>query len=627
MKGFSALLIASFVLAAINTPQAADLQKSLVLTHANVIDLTGGQTKNNYTVVVSGGRIVEMGETTKVPVPQGSQVVDATGKFLIPGLWDMHVHLEDQKEYLRLFIANGVTGVRVMFGEPDYHDWRKEIEDGTLVGPHMVIASPIVDGPVPMWLGSISVANEAQARQAVTKAKQDGADFIKVYSFLPRELYFAIADESRKQGIQFEGHVPESVSAEEASRAGQRTFEHLLGILPACSTRSDEFLKAQQADLRDIIASNSIPVLPFGPHVRPLRQAMLDSYNSDKAAALFAVLKSNGTWQCPTLTVLRKSVQMKDAAFRKDSRLKYVPQDTLLFWSSRILWLRSTPPKAYAQLKREFEEDLSVVGAMQKAGVPILAGTDQENPYCFAGFSLHDELGLLVQAGLTPLESLQAATLNPARFLGREDDYGTVEKGKVADLVLLDANPLDDIANTKRIDAVFYRGQLFSRTALDDMLAEVETLASKRTFGTTAKIWLLNSPVAVVPATCLYALNSWLSDDPQMTLHVYLPIAVTLLLAAYAYLALALVALAGKTNASPQWWAWIPILNIVLMLRIGKRPLWWIVLLPIPLVNVLIAALVWMGIARNRQKSGWWGAVAIVPGINLIVPGYLAWSI
>src|SRR4029077_3572824 len=179
------------------------------------------------------------------------------------GLWDIHVHWYE-KDYLPLFIANGVTGVRMMWGTPTHHEWRQQIEAGSLVGPRLLIASTIVDGPKPVWPGSMTASNEAEGRQAVTKAKQEGADFVKVYSFLPREAYFAIADEAKKQGIAFEGHVPVAVSAEEASRAGQKTFEHLIGVLPACSTRSDELLKAAQEDLVEEMTSTKPEF--WGPH-------------------------------------------------------------------------------------------------------------------------------------------------------------------------------------------------------------------------------------------------------------------------------------------------------------------------------------------------------------------------
>jgi len=460
----------------------------LAFTHVTVIDATGAPPRPNQTVVIAAGRIAALGPSEETTPPPGARVVDATGKFLIPGLWDMHVH-PPEKEYLPLFIANGVTGVRVMWGFPEHHEWRSAIEAGQLVGPHMAIASALIDGPVPFWPGSISVADETQARQAVIQAKSYGAEFVKVYQFLPRELYFAIVDEAKKQGLPFAGHVPLSVSAEEASAAGQKSFEHLIGILPACSTRSGELLNAQKADLADGIVAGRVGF--WSGRVKQLHEMMLDTYNPEKAAALSALLRKNGTWQCPTLTLLRMFAYGDDPAFLADSRLKYVSPSEKRTWNPSAMEGHHSP-EDFAASRREFQRDLEVVGAMQAAGVGILAGTDTPNPYCFPGFSLHDELGLLVKAGLTPMQALQAATLSAARFLGKEKDFGTVEPDKVADLVLLDADPLADIGNTRRIAGVVFAGHFYSRPALDQMLAQVEAVASRKPiseamFGTLQK--------------------------------------------------------------------------------------------------------------------------------------------
>ena len=469
---FLPVLLCLFSTQQVSAPRTS----ALVVTHVTVIDATGAAAKPDVTVIITGDRISQIGRSGTIQVAQNAQVVEARGKFLIPGLWDMHIHWYE-KGYLPLFIANGATGVRIMFGAPLHHEWRKEIEDGSLLGPRMVIASAIVDGPKPFWPESISVADETQARQAVDKIKRENAgDFVKVYSFLPRDAYFAIADESKKQNIPFEGHVPLSVTAEEASRAGQKSFEHLTGILSACSTRSEDLNVAARADL----AEEMVSVTPtfFGPHLRQLRQAMIDSYSPEKAAALSAVLRSNGTWQCATLTVLRALGYGNDPSFVNDERLKYMSRSVRASWDQAHFY--GETPEDFAISRRELQRDLAVVGLMQRSGVGILAGTDTLNPFCFPGFSLHDELGLLVQAGLSSMEALQAATLNPARFLGREKDLGTVEAGKFADLVLLDANPLDDIGNTKKIEAVFYRGQYFPRASLDQMLTQVKALASMK---------------------------------------------------------------------------------------------------------------------------------------------------
>ena len=452
---------------------------SLALTHITVIDTTGGPAKPDMTVVIAGNRIIEVAKSDEIRLPKNAETVNGHGKFLIPGLWDMHVHWYE-KDYLPLFIANGVTGTRQMYGVPMFQQWRKEIEAGQLLGPHMLIPSPIVDGPKPVWPGSIAVANASEARQAVIQVKRAGADFVKVYSLLPRDAYFAIADESKKQGIPFVGHVPDSVTLEEASNAGQMTVEHLTGVLAACSSHEAELLKSAQETVAAIDAGQLPSVRFWGPGFRARQKLALETYSPQKAETIFGELKKNHTWQCPTLTVLRSMAYSDDPSFTNDPRLKYIPRDIVSSWNPKAdPFLKNKTAEDWAISKKVFSEDLELVGDMERASVEILAGTDTLNPYCLPGFSLHDEFGLLVQSGLTPMRALQAATLNPARFLGRENDLGTVATGKIADLVLLDANPLEDIGNTRKISAVVFGGKFFSRASLDQLLTKIEALASR----------------------------------------------------------------------------------------------------------------------------------------------------
>jgi hypothetical protein len=253
------------------------------------------------------------------------------------------------------------------------------------------------------------------------------------------------------------------VSPGEASDAGQKSIEHLTGILIECSDKETE-LRAK------LVKADS-------PEARGRIQATaLETYDEKKAADLIARFVKNQTWQCPTLTVLRSSAYVGDENFRRDGRLRYIPRRLQQRWALRITnWSGGDDARAQQVLQKQFE----IVGAMQKAGVPILAGTDTGNPFCFPGFSLHDELALLVIAGLSPVEALRAATLNPAKFFGLDQRLGTIEQGKIADLVLLDANPLLDIRNTQRINAVVSNGRLFDRKALDKLLAEAEGAAAK----------------------------------------------------------------------------------------------------------------------------------------------------
>ena len=452
--------------------------KTLVFTHVTIIDATGAPAKSDMTVAITGNRIIELGPSTNLRVPQDAQIVNATGKFMIPGLWDMHVHwFRYDKAFLQLFPINGVTGVRVMWGAPTHFEWRKEFEEGTSLGPRMAIAGNILDGPRPIWPGSMAISNEAESRQAVISTKQHGYDFVKVYSLLPRKAYFAIADEAKKQRIPFAGHVPQSVSVAEASDAGQKSIEHLTGILAACSAREEQLRQM----LINVYSDPMRGQRPISPSlIRPITRLMLETFNAQKANALFARLKQNQTWQCPTLTVLRSGAFINDPSFRNDPRLKYMPAELRESWNpANNFRFRTRTHEDFALARSVYRKQIEVVGLMRRAGVEFIAGTDVLNPFCFPGFSLHDELAILVEAGLSPMEALQAATLNPARFFGQEKDFGTVAHGKIADLVLLDANPLDDIRNTTKINSVVVNGRLLDRTALDQLLTQVQARAQR----------------------------------------------------------------------------------------------------------------------------------------------------
>jgi hypothetical protein len=364
----------------------------------------------------------------------------------------------------------------VMWGSPIEFEIRKRIDNGILIGPRLVIASTIVDGPKPIWPGSLTVASVAEARQAVGKLKQDGYDFLKVYSLLPREAYFALADEAKKQGIIFAGHIPYSIRASEASKAGQKSCEHLLGVLAGCSSHEDEWRNGFE---------HASAIRPEGKSAdreltRPLARLLLDDLDMNRTAQLFETFKANHTWQCPTLTVLRSIAFLNDADFRNDPRLKYMPPQMRRSWDpSADFRFKDKTAEDYELGKLTYKKQLELVRLMNGAGVDLLAGTDTPNPYCFPGFSLHDELSLLVQAGLSPMAALKTATLNPARYLGLEKDLGTVERNKLADLVLLDANPLQNIENTRRISSVIIRGKLIRNSEREEMLRAIEANATK----------------------------------------------------------------------------------------------------------------------------------------------------
>ncbi|HYM01196.1 MAG TPA: amidohydrolase family protein [Blastocatellia bacterium] len=440
--------------------------KAIAIAHVTVIDMTGAPPKADMTAVLVGDQISELGPAVKVKVPSGAGEIDGHGKFLIPGLWDMHVHTIGPY-YLGLYVANGVVGVRDMGNyAAQIKPLRQATAEGKMLGPEIVCAGPIVDGPKPIWPFSIPVANAEQGRQAVKTIKDQGLDFVKVYSLLPRDGYFAIADEAKKEGIPFAGHTPMLVSAAEVSNAGQKSIEHLTGVLVACSSKEAEFRK------RFVDAGENGAMSPSELSRRVTVEA-LDSYDSKKADALFKLFARNHTWQCPTLTVLRSFAYLDQPEFRDDSRVKYMPAFFKQFWDPKYApSLKNMTREDFNNQRLVYAKQLQIVGAMHRDGVKIIAGTDTTNSFVFPGFSLHDELALLVKAGLTPMEALQSATRDAAEYLDRLDQEGTVEKGKKANLLLLDANPLDDINNTKTIDAVILRGHLHPKVELDEILAK-----------------------------------------------------------------------------------------------------------------------------------------------------------
>ncbi len=460
--------------------------QTIVIKNVTVIDATGAAARPGMNVAIERDRIGDIQK--KLRIPRGAITIDGKGKFLIPGLWDMHAHISVPEIYFPLLIANGITGVREMFtGIPMavIQPWRAR---GSLSHDVPQIVAPgFIDGPPMLWNGAappgaIAVATADDGRFAVDALARTGVDFLKIYNSIPREAYFAIAAEARAIGMVFAGHVPEAVSPLEASEAGQRSQEHLINILLACSTQEDELRAARVAMMLDRSISGEQRLRELG---FPDSAALDETYSAEKTAILFRTFVKNGTWHTPTLALLQGFISMRDDAFIHDPRRKYLLKAWSDGWNpSNTFFLRDLTPEAYASLNTRIRTLLArykkLVGDMHRSGVQFLAGTDANgwNPI-YPGFGLHDELAQLVESGLTPMEALQSATRNPAMYLGRLDSMGTVEKGKFADLVLLDADPLTDIHNTQKIEAVVVRGRYYTRADLDKLLASAADRATR----------------------------------------------------------------------------------------------------------------------------------------------------
>lgn len=437
------------------------------ITNVTVIDVGGGDAIPNQTVLIANGKVVLAGNPNNTDIPKHAVRISGRGKFLMPGLWDMHVHVagvsarpEWGKNLLPVYLAYGITGVRDMGGDlAALKEWRRRARD--IPGPEILMAGPFVDGngagyATPQEV--VVVTTPAEARAAVRKIKADGANFIKIGSRLTRELYFAIADETGKMNMAFLGHVPDVVPVEEASFSGMGSMEHLFGVMLECSSKSAE-LRQRLAETKD----------------RAERAKIADeveaTFSEETAMGLFARLAKRSTYQVPTL-VWTKTSSTLDRVDAADPGLRFVPEALRKEWTPANAD-RLVSPAGRAYYQRKLKNDLKIVGLMNKAGVPLLAGSDSLDPFVFPGESLHAELELLVSAGLTPAQALQTATMNPARFMGRERSAGEVKGGKTADLVLLDADPLKDIRNTRKIVGVFSKGRYFSRADLDRLLSDV----------------------------------------------------------------------------------------------------------------------------------------------------------
>ena len=428
---------------------AAFPQAPIALTHAVLIDGADSVPRVDQTIVVRGTRIATVGPSRTTPVPKDARVFDARGGFVIPGLWDMHVHtvVPSGRAVLALYVANGVTGVRDMGSDWDsLRAWRRDIATRRLVGPLIIASGPYLEGgDVP--IAHILTRTPAEGRAAVDSLITLGVDFVKVHGQLTRETYFAIARRARERGIPFAGHVPQVVGAADASDSGQRSIEHMLTIPVPCTP------------------AESIALRP-----RFTVQSALGRCTSADLAPLYARFARNGTWVTPTLTAVYEVANWPNRDVPGDSFSRYLPAALRRFVAQIFPVPDSIPPGADSVGRAIFDKRLTQVAAMHRAGVRILAGTDAPLPNSPPGFGLHEELALLVRGGASPLDAIRAATLEPARYFGMLDSAGTIAPGKFADLVVLRGNPLLDIRETRRILAVVTNGRLIDSAGRERLL-------------------------------------------------------------------------------------------------------------------------------------------------------------
>ena len=471
-----------------------------VVRNVAIVDVVNDRIVPGRDVVVRNGRIDSIGASLPVVGQRGLVVVDGTGKFLIPGLWDMHVHsLKMSPQYTHpLSIAKGITGVREMWGCPSLADgfvacgedierWRAELQDRSRLAPRYIMRSSFaingeqgVPSAAPAFFKARNV-DEAQALVAHHAA--DGVDLLKTYTNVSVATYGALAAEASRHGLLVAGHLPVRVPLGMAIAAGQHSVEHPRVFLFEC--------------YRGAAGFRALPD-PMAAYTADMRLRFIDEHDPVRCAELMTAMAASDTWWTPTLQVLRMSALAGNREFREDPRRRYIP---FVLWAG--LW-QPDADRAVAHARHASGRDVDAelyrlamdnVRQAHEAGVRIVAGTDAGDTYVFPGFAIHDELAELVRAGLAPTDALRSATIDAARFSGKDREYGSIEAGKVADMILLDADPLIDIRSTEKIAGLFFNGQYLDRAALDELLAFAEDQAGSLTTNLQLLWGALRSPV------------------------------------------------------------------------------------------------------------------------------------
>lgn len=460
-------LLPLFLLAAFASAGARQTRPGVtVFENVNVIPMDRERVLRNQTVVVRDGRVAEMGDARKVKAPAGAQRVDGRGKFLIPGLVDMHTHLFSDDDFpdelapdeLTLMLANGVTTIRLMIGTPEHLALRGKVERGELLAPTLYVASPQLTGNARYAESNgRHVETPEQARAAVREFKAAGYDFIKLTNFITRPVYDAATETAKEVGIRVVGHVDTRVGVARALAAGQQ-IEHLDAYLEAV-LKDDSPVKTSVSDIGLFKKENWVS---------------LDHIDERKVREIARATARAGVYSTPTLTFFKITygTGATDEEIRAYPDYRFAPPKKRERWERVSKRLRQDPPSEAR--RREYVRVRNLlVKEIHAAGGKLMAGSDTPEWFLLYGWTLHRELRSLVEAGLSPYAALEAATRNPAEYLKAADRVGTVARGRRADLVLLDANPLDDIANTERRAGVMSRGRWLPEAELRAMLDAV----------------------------------------------------------------------------------------------------------------------------------------------------------
>jgi imidazolonepropionase-like amidohydrolase len=419
-----------------------------VFINVNLIPMAAEEILSARTVIVTDGRIEAIGEVEDTPVPDDAVIIDGTDRFLMPGLSEMHGHVPSMTSdgldrVLQLYVANGITTVRGMLGEESHLEMRRALKENKLLGPRLFTSGPSFNGR--------SVTSPERAISMVEQQHAAGYDFLKIHPGLTRDEFDAMAATADRVGIRFAGHVPEDVGIDRALEAGIATIDHLDGYMESLLRPHDD-------------PSGGLSGL-FGVFIA-------DQADESKIGDIVAATVEAGTWNVPTDSLFRHwaSAELDPEDMVDWPEMKYMPADTVARWHRAKRELLDDANYHPATAARAIAIRQKLILELHRNGAGLLLGSDSPQIFNVPGFAIHRELEYLVDAGLTPFEALQTGTANPAKFFGKSGEFGVVQTGAEADLILLDANPLDDISNTRRIHGVMIRGRWLPRNELDELL-------------------------------------------------------------------------------------------------------------------------------------------------------------
>ncbi len=449
----------------------------LLIRHATIIDVAGGKAIAGQAVAVKGDDIVDVGSDAALARDYAaSRTIDAAGKFVMPGLWDMHVHfgggtelIEENRNLLPLYVAYGVTTVRDAAADlaPSVLEWRGQVAAGTLRGPTIFTSGPKLEGYKPLWKGTIEVGTPAEVAAARDRLQAMKVDSVKITdNTLKPEIFAYALKVAKARGLKTSAHTPFAFTIEQAAVAGLSSVEHL-----------DYLIKAGSPQEASIGADYVAGKLSYGE----ASDRFVETFDPAHAKATYARLAKLGLYVTPTLNMSRILAYLDREDHRGDDALAYIGPGLRKTYEWRVERAAKSTPAQVAARHKEYELSVKVLPMLRDAGIPILAGTDAGylNSFNYPGQGLHDELERYVEAGLTPREALDSATITGPAFLGHSDRYGALAKGKAADILILDANPLKDIRATRSIRGVVVHGEWLDRAALDRLLAEAKAKAGK----------------------------------------------------------------------------------------------------------------------------------------------------